>query len=158
MNSGSWSWNHHNSKDSAAREDRSAALPAGAQVGYCDDNDDDSWWCHQGMEVERPLPCHRQEDAAGAEPTQGELSLPPDSWDSSHPPKWRGQVSPNLVCHVVKSSYFSDQQIQADMNLRVTIIDEAHDNKIYNLTFPGSHTVVQVDWQQLPCKEKLMLL
>ena len=30
------------------------------------------------------------------------------------------------------------------MNLRVTIIDEAHDNKIYNLTFPGSHTVVQV--------------
>ena len=55
------------------------------------------------------------------------------------------------------SSYFSDQQIQADMNLRVTIIDEAHDNKIYNLTFPGSHTVVQVDWQQLPCKSKLML-
>ena len=42
------------------------------------------------------------------------------------------------------SSHFSDQQIQADMNLRVTIIDEAHDNKIYNLTFPGSHTVVQV--------------
>ena len=42
------------------------------------------------------------------------------------------------------SSYFSDQQIQADMNLRVTLIDEAHDNKIYNLTFPGSHTVVQV--------------
>ena len=93
VNSGSWSWNHHNSKDSAAREDRSAALPAGAQVGYCDDNDDDSWWCHQGMEVERPLPCHRQEDAAGAEPAQGELSLPPDSWDSSHPPKWGGQVS-----------------------------------------------------------------
>ena len=30
------------------------------------------------------------------------------------------------------------------MNLRVTLIDEAHDNKIYNLTFPGSHTVVQV--------------
>ena len=42
------------------------------------------------------------------------------------------------------SSYFSDQQIQADINLRVTLIDEAHDNKIYNLTFPGSHTVVQV--------------
>merc|ERR1740128_744282 len=38
----------------------------------------------------------------------------------------------------------NDQQIQADMNLRVTLIDEAHDNKIYNLTFPGSHTVVQV--------------
>ena len=46
--------------------------------------------------------------------------------------------------YVMLSLYFSDQQIQADMNLRVTLIDEAHDNKIYNLTFPGSHTVVQV--------------
>ena len=61
-----------------------------------------------------------------------------------------GKTSELLIfSHVVKSSYFSDQQIQADMNLRVTVIDEAHDNKIYNLTFPGSHTVVQVGWQHV---------
>ena len=43
-----------------------------------------------------------------------------------------------------KTNGEDNDQIQADMNLRVTLIDEAHDNKIYNLTFPGSHTVVQV--------------
>ena len=37
----------------------------------------------------------------------------------------------------------NDQQIQADMSLRITVIDEFHD-KTYNLNFPGSHTVLQV--------------
>ena len=37
----------------------------------------------------------------------------------------------------------NEQHIQADMNLRITVIDEFHD-KTYNLNFPGSHTVVQV--------------
>ena len=97
------------------------------------------------MEVERPFPRHRQEDAAGAESAQGELPVPPDTRNTTYPPEWRGQVSSEMcLCHVIISLCFSDQQIQADMNLRVTIIDEAHDNKIYNLTFPGSHTVVQV--------------
>merc|ERR1719474_2026519 len=37
----------------------------------------------------------------------------------------------------------NEQHIQADMQLKVTVIDEHHD-KTYNLNFPGSHTVEQV--------------
>jgi len=37
----------------------------------------------------------------------------------------------------------NEQHIDADMNLRITVVDELHD-KTYNLNFPGSHTVMQV--------------
>jgi len=68
----------------------------------------------------------------------------------------------------------NDQHIQADMQLKVTVIDEHHD-KTYNLNFPGSHTVEQVkrdvatvtdipvfrqDWKGWPegCNDELSLI
>ena len=40
-------------------------------------------------------------------------------------------------------SISSEQHIDADINLRITVVDEFHD-KTYKLNFPGSHTVMQV--------------
>jgi len=37
----------------------------------------------------------------------------------------------------------NEQHIEADMNLRITVVDDFHD-KTYNLNFPGSHSVLQV--------------
>lgn len=43
----------------------------------------------------------------------------------------------------LKYHFCSEQHIEADMNLRITVVDDFHD-KTYNLNFPGSHSVLQV--------------